>query len=47
LVRKICPHCKESFEADESQKEIIDWMMKDIGAESVTKAKKGKYTLYR
>ena len=47
LVRKICPHCKESYEADHDQTEIIKWMMKDIGIESVSKAKKEAYKLYR
>jgi len=40
LVRKICPNCKESYEADHDQTEIIKWMMQDIGIESVSKAKK-------
>lgn len=40
LVRKICSHCKESYEADHDQAEIIKWMMQDIGIEAVSKAKK-------
>ena len=40
LVRKICPECIESYEADESENEIIKWMMKDIGIEAVSKATK-------
>jgi len=48
LVRKICPHCKEDYEADHDQAEIIKWMMKDIGIENVGKAKKDTaYKLYR
>ena len=48
LVRKICPHCREEYEADHDQAEIIKWMMKDIGIENVGKAKKDTaYKLYR
>ncbi len=47
LVRKICPNCKESYEADHDQTEIIKWMMQDIGIEAVSKAKKWAYKLYR
>ncbi|MDD2487433.1 MAG: GspE/PulE family protein [Candidatus Gracilibacteria bacterium] len=47
LVRKICPDCIEKVEADASQNEIIKWMMKDIGIEAVSKAKKSGFTLYR
>jgi len=31
LVRKLCPHCIESYEADPSQVDIIKYMLKDIG----------------
>lgn len=47
LVRKICSHCSESYEASASENEIIKWMMKDIGIEAVSKAKKNGFTLYR
>ena len=47
LVRRICPHCKESFDADEAETEMIAWMMKDIGAEAVSKAKKTAFTLFK
>ncbi len=40
LVRKLCPHCTESYIADDSQNEIIKWMMKDIGIDSVARANK-------
>ncbi len=47
LVRKLCPHCSESFIADESQSEVIKWMMRDIGIDAVVKANKTGYTLHR
>jgi type IV pilus assembly protein PilB len=47
LVRKVCPNCRESYDADHDQTEIIKWMMKDIGIENVGKAKKETYKLYR
>lgn len=47
LVRKICPHCIESYEADTDESEIIKWMMKDIGIEAVSKAKKTGFKLYK
>jgi type II secretory ATPase GspE/PulE/Tfp pilus assembly ATPase PilB-like protein len=31
LVRKLCPHCIETYEADPSQIDIIKYMLKDIG----------------
>ncbi len=40
LVRRLCPHCSESYMADESQTEIIKWMMKDIGIDAVARANK-------
>ena len=46
LVRRLCPHCIESYEADPSQVDIIKWMLKDIGIAAVTK-KKDNYTLHR
>jgi type II secretory ATPase GspE/PulE/Tfp pilus assembly ATPase PilB-like protein len=39
LVRRNCPKCLEEHAATPEQNEIIKWMMKDIGIESVTKAK--------
>ncbi|MDD4529925.1 MAG: GspE/PulE family protein [Candidatus Gracilibacteria bacterium] len=42
LVRKICPKCNEKYEANETEREIIKWIMKDIGVESVTKNKKNE-----
>ncbi|MCK9271972.1 GspE/PulE family protein [Candidatus Gracilibacteria bacterium] len=47
LVRKICVNCREEIEADSSQNEIIKWMMKDIGIEAVSKAKKEGFKLYK
>ncbi|MBP8016602.1 type II/IV secretion system protein [Candidatus Gracilibacteria bacterium] len=46
LVRKICTNCIESAEATNEQNDIIKWMMKDIGIEAVTKAKKDGFKLY-
>ncbi len=40
LVRRLCPHCSESYMADESQTEIIKWMMQDIGIDAVARANK-------
>jgi len=30
LVRKICPKCTEKYEATETEREIIKWIIKDI-----------------
>ncbi|MFZ2255885.1 MAG: hypothetical protein WAW59_02350 [Patescibacteria group bacterium] len=30
LVRRICPHCSEQYEADPSEIDIIKYMLKDI-----------------
>ena len=46
LVRKLCTHCIERYEADQSQKDIIQWMLKDIGMAWLA-AKQDAYTLYR
>ncbi len=46
LVRRLCPHCIEKYEADQSQKDIIQWMLKDIGMAWLA-AKQDGYTLYR
>jgi type II secretory ATPase GspE/PulE/Tfp pilus assembly ATPase PilB-like protein len=40
LVRKLCPHCSNSYTADEAQNDTIKWMMKDIGIDAVARAKK-------
>ncbi len=47
LVRKICPHCSESYEATTEENEVIKWMMQDIGIEAVSKAKKNGFVLHR
>lgn len=47
LVRKICIHCSESYEATPEENDIIKWMMQDIGIEAVSKAKKNGFTLHR
>lgn len=46
LVRRLCPHCIESYEADPIQTDIIKYMLKDIGMEKVA-GKTEKYTLHR
>jgi type II secretory ATPase GspE/PulE/Tfp pilus assembly ATPase PilB-like protein len=46
LVRRICPHCSEAYEADASEIDIIRYMLKDIGIAGLA-AKKDAYTLYR
>lgn len=46
LVRRLCPHCIEVYEADASQVDIIKWMLKDIGIAGLA-AKKDAYTLHR
>ena len=45
LVRRLCPHCSEPYEADEAQTNIIKWMLKDIGIAWVAR-RKDNYTLY-
>lgn len=47
LVRKLCSHCSEPFMSDDSQTEIIKWMMQDIGIDAVARANKGGYKLHR
>ena len=47
LVRKLCTHCMESYVAEESQNEIIKWMMQDIGIDAVARANKSGYKLHR
>ncbi len=46
LVRRLCPHCIEAYEADPSQVDIIKWMLKDIGIAGLA-AKQDAYTLHR
>lgn len=46
LIRKLCPHCREQYEADASEVDIIKYMMKDIGIAGIME-KKEKYFLYR
>lgn len=46
LVRRLCPHCIESYEADSSQIDIIKYMLKDIGIEALAH-KKEAFTLWR
>ena len=47
-MRKICPKCTEKYEATETEREIIKWIIKDIWAESVTKSKKTEwFTLHK
>jgi type II secretory ATPase GspE/PulE/Tfp pilus assembly ATPase PilB-like protein len=46
LVRRLCPHCIESYEAEKPQNDIIKYMLKDIGIAGAI-AKKDTYKLYR
>ncbi len=41
LVRRLCPHCIESYEADASQIDIIKYMLKDLGIEALASKKDG------
>lgn len=41
LVRRLCPHCIESYEADNSQVDIIKYMLKDLGIEALASKKDG------
>lgn len=45
LVRRLCPHCIEKYEADPSEVDIIKYMLKDIWIAGIA-AKKEKYELY-
>ncbi len=46
LVRRLCPHCIEKYEADPSEVDIIKYMLKDIGIGGIA-AKKDTYQLHR
>ena len=46
LVRKLCTHCIETYDADPSQVDIIKYMLKDIGMAAMA-AKKDSYQLHR
>ncbi len=46
LIRRICPHCREAYEADPSEVDIIKYMMRDIGISGLAN-RKNNYTLYR
>ena len=35
LVRRLCPHCTKSYEADAAQIDIIKYMLKDLGIEAL------------
>lgn len=41
LVRRLCPHCIESYEADPSQIDIIKYMLKDLGIDALASKKEG------
>lgn len=41
LVRRLCPHCVESYEADTAQIDIIKYMLKDLGIEALASKKDG------
>ena len=46
LVRRLCPHCISSYEADASQIDIIKYMLKDLGIEALADKKDG-FKLYK
>jgi type II secretory ATPase GspE/PulE/Tfp pilus assembly ATPase PilB-like protein len=46
LVRRLCPHCISSYEADPSQIDIIRYMLKDLGIEALATKKDG-FKLYK
>ena len=46
LVRRLCPHCISSYEADPSQIDIIKYMLKDLGIEALADKKDG-FKLYK
>lgn len=46
LVRKLCPHCIEKYDADPSETDIIKYMLKDIGIAGAM-MKKDKYQLFK
>ncbi len=46
LVRRLCPHCISSYEADVSQIDIIKYMLKDLGIEALAEKKDG-FKLYK
>ena len=46
LVRRLCPHCISSYEADASQIDIIKYMLKDLGIEALATKKDG-FKLYK
>ncbi len=46
LVRRLCPHCIESYEADSTQIDIIKYMLKDLGIEALA-SKKDEFKLYK
>jgi type IV pilus assembly protein PilB len=45
LVRRLCAHCRSPYQTTASEKDIIDWMLKDIGIGMG--AQKESYTLYK
>lgn len=47
LVRKLCPHCKIAYDPDMAEKELIEWVMREIGMASMIRARKEGYKLYR
>ncbi len=46
LVRRLCPHCISSYEADPSEIDIIKYMLKDLGIEALASKKDG-FKLHR
>lgn len=41
LVRRLCPHCIESYVANQGQIDIIKYMLKDLGIEALATKKDG------
>lgn len=46
LVKKLCPHCIEKYQADAAESDIIKYMLKDIGIAGMM-LKKDDFQLYR
>jgi type II secretory ATPase GspE/PulE/Tfp pilus assembly ATPase PilB-like protein len=46
LVRRLCPHCIESYAADSNQIDIIKYMLKDLGIEALA-TQKDEFKLYK
>jgi type II secretory ATPase GspE/PulE/Tfp pilus assembly ATPase PilB-like protein len=47
LVRKICPHCNEQYDASDTENEMIRYMMRNIGMEALVRMSKTGFKLHR